>query len=279
MGKLKTVRLAAVFALCLALLPFLRLGTSADVIWEPDNDFYYKNADKCEYVNRDYYANGVNGYLELFSEPGGTSLGFAENGALFHVQFSYRQGIESWGVVTYATEGKRLTPSFEGLDQTGWIRLSDTVLKYDVQSFDDKYSGEFTAYAGDYSELQLDRPIVLWTFPNSGETAGELDEIDGDFQIEKTYRDIDGKDWGYVGYFYGWRSFWVCLTDPAATDLPAVDVPIPAFYTPAPGGEPQSGGNDLTTLVIICVAAVILLSAVLISLLNRKKPVKSAGTE
>jgi hypothetical protein len=275
MVKTKTARLAALFVLCIALLPLLQLGASADVIWEPNDDFYHKNADKCEYVNRDYYTNGENGYMELFSEPGGRSLGFAENGVIFHVQFSYRQGSESWGLVIYGTDGDRLAPSFEGLDQTGWIRLSDTILKYDVQSFDEEHGKEFTPYTGDYSELQLDRPIVLWTFPNSGEAAGELEEIDGNFQIEKVYRDMDGKHWGYVGYFYGRRSFWVCLTDPANVHLPAVDVPIPEFHSPVPGFEPQPSRNDLTTVVIVCVAGVILLSAVLIRLLKRKQPVKN----
>ena len=52
----------------LALTPAAR----ADVLWEPDNNFYWKHSDECTYVGRSYYANGPEGFVTLYDAPGGS---------------------------------------------------------------------------------------------------------------------------------------------------------------------------------------------------------------
>ena len=45
------------------------------------------------------------------------------------------------------------------------------------------------------------------------------------------FTDDEGRDWGYVSYFYGFRDFWVCLNDPSNPNIPAFNpAPEPSLY-------------------------------------------------
>ena len=48
---------------CVMLVSLLSGFALADVIYQPDDDFYNSHAGDCEYLNRDYYANGESGYM------------------------------------------------------------------------------------------------------------------------------------------------------------------------------------------------------------------------
>lgn len=264
-------RIIGIIFVCAMLVSLMGGYAIADVIWEPNDDFYRVHMQDCTYVNRDYYANGESGYLELFTQPGGKSLGFSENAELFHVQFTYALGDVIWGVVEYGTEGDRLVPRSDGDYESGWINLKDTLLKSDALSFDEANDSEYFAYTGDYSELKDIRNILIWTFPNSGETGGTIDQIDENFAVDNVYKDIDGTQWGHVSYYYAVKNFWICLTKPTDAYIPAKDLPILVFNSPSPDTNPQPTGSDLSTVLIVCVAAAILISAVLIFQLNKKK--------
>ena len=276
MNKKKYCRIVTMIITCVILVSLVGAYAFADVIWEPNDDFYKAHFDDCIYVNRQYYSNGETGYMELFTAPGGTSLGFADNGELFNVQFSYKLGDELWGVVGYSKDGDKLVPVGDGDVKCGWFRLTDAELKYDYQSFDEAHSSEYKSYSGDYSELKDVQNIVEWSFPNSGESAGTLDKVDENFAVKSEYTDIDGVKWGFVNYYYGMKNFWVCLSKPAEASIAAKDVPVPEFHTASPDAKPSSSGSDMTTVIIICVAAAILCTAVLFASLNRKKR-SSAG--
>ncbi len=271
MKKQDFKKLTRMIFTCVILVSLISGYALADVIWEPNDDFYSAHSNDCEYVNRDYYSNGETGYIELFSEPGGTSLGFADNGQVFHVQFSYKLGDETWGVIEYSEGEGKLLPRGDGESETGWIKLSDAALKFDYQSFDEAHSTEYTTYDGDYLEIKDITNIVIWTFPNSGESSSTLDKIDENFSVKSVYTDLDSLQWGYVSYYYGMKNFWVCLSKPTDTTLSAKDVPVPEFHIPSPDSEPEQTGNDMTSVIIICVAAAILCTAVLFASLNKKK--------
>ena len=257
---------------CVMLVSLLSGFAMADLIYQPNDNFYNSHINDCEYINRDYYANGENGYIELFTEPDGSSLGFADNGGVFHVQFTYKKGDVTWGVVEYTENGEKLIPKTneDGI-KTAWINMKDTVLKYDYQSFDAEHNAEYSEYSGDYSELLSKENIVSWTFPNSGENTGKFDKIDDNFVITSVYTDDNGNKWGFVGYYYAVKNFWICISDPTNTEIAAAGVEVPALYSPEPGSEPVSAENDMTTVIIICVAAAVLIAVVLIATLNKKK--------
>lgn len=269
--KKKTLAALSLMLVSMAIIVSLAGGAAhADVIWEPEDDFYRIHANECDYVNRSFYANGESGYMEIFTEPGGRSLGFSENGNLFHVQFSYVLGKETWGYVEFIKDDGMLLPRGEGSFQGGWAKLKETVAKFDAQSFDDRHAQEYQPYEGDYTELSN---VILWTFPNSGESLSSTPiETDENFQIEHVYIDLEGHPWGYITYFYGWKNVWVSLDRPTDTGIAAKDVPIPEFYAPEPGFVPSPARNELGTGIILGVAAVVLLSTLLLAF--RKKKLK-----
>ena len=264
-------RITALVFTCVILVSLLCGYALADAIFAPEDDFYNSHAGDCEYINRDYYANGESGFTELFTKPNGSSLGFADNGELFHIQFSYKLGDELWGLAEYSESGNKLIARNGDVYKTAWMRLSDFTVKFDYISFDELHSSEYKVYEGDYSELSGVTNIVMWTFPNSGESNGTVDQVDEDFAVGTVYTDIDGVQWGFVSYYYGMKNFWICLSDPTNTDKAAKDVPAVILNTPEPGAQPESTANDMTTVIIICVAAAMLCTALAFALLKKKK--------
>ena len=54
----------------LALALSLAAPARADSLWEPNNSFYERHADECQYLGRSFYANGAEGYITLWGRPG-----------------------------------------------------------------------------------------------------------------------------------------------------------------------------------------------------------------
>jgi len=216
--------LAAILFLSLALPPG---GARADVLWEPEDDFYNKHSDECVTVSRIFYANGEDGYVSMKKEPGARrEVGKIENGETIYIQFTYNHNGESWGIAEFTEpKSERWT--------SGWTPMDQLQAKYDYISFDEEHSSEYYSYSDDDTTHEpID--IVLWTWPGSGEIASTLQkewlDPDTDSYIlngpTRAYKDSDGREWGFVGYFYGSRNSWICLSDPSNDNIPA--------FNPAP---------------------------------------------
>ena len=53
--------------LTLVMLLALSAPAYADVMWEPNSNYFYDtHQDQCEYENRGYYANGREGFITLW---------------------------------------------------------------------------------------------------------------------------------------------------------------------------------------------------------------------
>lgn len=261
--------------LCLAAL---LCGTAlADAIAEPNDDFYASNRENCVYENRWYYSNGPTGYLDVYERPGGALLGSAENGDDFYVQFTFFDGSVQWGLVGYEVDGGMLEADDDWDALTGWVKMSDMTLKYDSTEFLKDHSAETV----DAQTVNLDisgifgKEIVFWTYPHSGEDIDDdvvLSAEDG-FEFTYYYKDEEGLDWGYCGYFRGYRDFWVCLSDPTNENLSVTPHQV-QFFTPGPDSEvsppaPQTQTN-LTLIIILCVAVLVLITVVLILVVRNK---------
>lgn len=266
---LKTIAIS--FLLAAVLCP----TALADVIWEPfENSFYNTHREDMEYLNRDFYANGQEGYLELFTKPGGNSLGFAKNGETFNISYVYTDEVgEGWGLVQYTEKGEFLVNDSYG-ENNAYVKIADTLQKYDVWSFDEEFGDEFSPYDGDYSEFS--GALVLWSYPNSGEITANFEETTTDhFNISDVYTDDNGRVWGRVSYYYGVKNSWVCISEPANTTIAARETDAPVFHeatsdnTPEPTDE-NSEGINLTVIAIALLAVAIALTLILT--LNKKKP-------
>lgn len=203
----------------------------ADVIWTPNDSFYEKYYDDCEYVGRRYYANGSEGYVRVMEEPGkSNTVDAIANGAVFYVSMSYEDGPAGrWGLVQYCLdeEGRPVEDySWEGDASVGWIHMADLVAVYDGRSFAEEHASQIRETDQD-SMPQVSVPesgvIYLWQYPGSELLYNKLDFKNGGtqtdyqemgIQIDKIYEDSDGTVWGHSVYYYGNKDFWVNLTNP-----------------------------------------------------------------
>lgn len=251
----------AVFLLSAALCCALTVPAWADVIWEPENDFYEAHADKCEYLGRSYYVNGPEGAAAVWQKPGGGYVAVLENGTALHVAFTYRDlGGTVWGVAEYG----------EG-NATGWIDMADLLLIYDGQAFEEEHRADFLPYDGSFADLchSEDRRVIVWTYPGSGEINCDFDTLSQSYSAlepDVIWTDGDGRVWGHVGYYMAARG-WVCLSEPGNQDLPVAEREYnlyPAGDLSQVGRAPwyQSFGGVLPVslgVALICGATAILL--------------------
>ena len=267
----------------LLLLSFPPIAASADIIFEPPDSFYKKHYADCVNINRNFYANGKDGYIMLKSEPGASGeVAAFVNGTIFNISFAYDRNGEQWGVVTFyaAADSAGQNNGTRVNEGTGWIPMSDLVVVYDYISFEEEYGSEFYSYSGDsYDGLSENIELVFWTWPGSGEIA-ETHRISHAtnyteseriwLTTERAYKDAEGREWGFVPYYYAARNRWICLSDPANADIPAFNpAPEPQLWPPIDPGSLPSPRSGAPTLIIIItmVAAVTIGTAVLIKIL------------
>lgn len=219
------------FTCLLAVLTLLSLTPAAyaDVLWEPDNNFYEKHSDECVYVGRSYYANGPKGFVTLWDAPDGSTVAAQyENGVTLHVTWQY----QDWGCVESWKDGWEGSGS---IPAGGWVPMSELYLVYDYISFEEEYGQYFTDYNGEFAEYDgqtwdgvqvYDYPIQAYEYPfdcrgiyeSIEQTPEVLDALRGTPDtpscISKVFREENGTVWGFVSYLYGHRNFWFDLTNP-----------------------------------------------------------------
>lgn len=201
--------LAAVFSLCMA----LSMAVAADVAYEPGDNFYEKHFDDCVYENRTYYLNGHSGYVIGCTSPQGDAAQVFPNGGKYYVSYTYSADGESWGCIEY--DPSTLENTYWDGDSC-WIKMSDTVVVYDSQSFFEDHASEIESIDAALT-LTGDETAVAYKYPGSGEVIGTIDVYAGNTEtlsFYDGYTDSQGREWGYIGYYYGMRKLWVCLSDP-----------------------------------------------------------------
>ena len=253
-------------SLCLLAVCLLTVPAMADLIWEPDDDFYSSHRDQCDYLGRSYYVNGPQGGTALWrKEPGGGHVRVLENGTRLYISFTYTdQAGTVWGVTEYG-------------GGTGWVDMEDLLLIYDNQSFTEEHEAEFSPYDDSFRELctSEDRRVIIWTYPGSGEINCDFDALSQDYsalQPDVTWTDGEGRVWGRIGYYMAARG-WVCLSDPGNDALPVTE----RTYDLYPVGDLSRIGQAPAAfrpagLFLVClgVAAVCGITAVLLFRMRKK---------
>ena len=144
-GKRK-VFLRMVMFVCIAVFVH-PLSASADVIFEPENNFYERHSDECSYFDRSCLA-GADTYL--WDAPNLTTEGGKlQKGDSIYISFVYtdNDGLE-WGLAE---------------TQDKWILMADLYLEYGSPEFMEEHSDEI--YEDEPYLLSDGTVFVSWSYP------------------------------------------------------------------------------------------------------------------
>ncbi|MCI8442763.1 MAG: hypothetical protein HFG27_09565 [Provencibacterium sp.] len=229
---------ALLAALLLFLLP---VQANADVLVEPEDSFYRRHAEDCDGLFRWYQANGEEGYAAMLDQPGGHVIANIRNGTELFMSHVYR-GSGEWGYTEQDASLEGIAAARKG-GLSGWINLSGLRPVYDSVAFREDHAQQILPFSGDMGSLMQAERVQLWKYPGAPAQETFLEKIDDSFQLAGCYTDEDGRLWGWVGYYRGWRDIWVCLSDPENTALPERIPEQPPLYPaaepPVPKGYPS----------------------------------------
>ena len=255
------------FSLVLMVTTLLALCTPAraDVLWEPENDFYKKHADQCDYIGRQFYANGDEGFITLWDAPEGTRV----------VQ-QFRNGYTLWLYYQYEDWVCAVVWGDEG-EIVGWAPMEDFVLKYDYLSFAEEYADEIHPYDAQFEGCDGNvEEIVFYDYPGAPtpkdvwEAEEVLDQLTDTGYIDSTFIDEEGRTWGYVAYLFGSRNLWFCLDEPDGRDFPVRQVGTPELTA---AQDPTMPVRGYVPYILSGVLVVAVVAAAAVLLARRKKTV------
>ena len=192
------------------------LPVKADLIWEPyDDDFYTKNRENCQLVNRNYTADGPEGKVIVYKSPENPSVVDTwENGHVVNIYYTWTDENDIvWG----------MNNDWE-TNETGWVPMEYMDVVYDYISFEEDFGESFVEETVVIPKEYVGTGVYFWDYPGA-ETYQEIlmpETAEGMPQCYKTFEDEAGRKWGYIGYFRGVRNKWVCLDEPAG-DVKALD--------------------------------------------------------
>lgn len=284
----KLLRMTVLLLVLVTAFSCLGMFAAADVIWEPEDPFWLEHRDNCERENRSWIANGYQGKVIFYKSPEkNKKLGTVENGEKIYVSYIYTdpKGIR-WA----------LCDSWE-TNISGWCPMDYLAEVFDGTAFSRSFADRITSYAGDYPEEPVTGELVLWYWPGSPVTSTW--ELNGETlpAYHNIFVDDEGRTWGQIGYFYGYRNMWICVDAPTAEQKELFPDGIPDYnlaVEPYQGREIVPGGkktekpdkasepeieepDEETELLVICavsVGVVVLVTAALLVLLRRNAPKK-----
>ncbi len=223
-------------ALALVMLLSLSLTAHADVIWEPFGDsFYDSHREDFTYCGYTAYANSPEGVTQTYKKPGGAKGDTIQNGESVYIQHSYTgDDGNTWALLT----------------ENVYVPMEHLLDRYDSEFFDD-HPEIVSADSGERPDITVDMPkgtpILTWTYPRGLYTQSENywdeDILSG---CASFYTDDEGLVWGYIGYWYGHRNLWICLSDYNNPDLAEPEIYQGQVYW----GENAPTGDDLPDAVI-----------------------------
>ena len=263
-------RIFMLLAIFLMLMP--KALVYADVLVEPQNDFFFRHGDECEYFDHNFYANGEGGSVSLKKEPGSKEeVAAIQNDEILYVSHVYNLKGETWGIAEIYTPETRWV--------YGWVPLSQLLLIYDNRSFSQDHHEEFESYTGNYEEFLTAEQIVYWKYPESGIVVGNFINKDKDFEpfISYVYIDEQGRKWGFTGWGINGdnRDSWICLSDPENSDIPANPAYAPASIREdeennKPNSEVSAASNNKIPVIwvaVILVGVLLIVTGILIWIL------------
>jgi len=277
MGRFFRKKYSIGVIVCIILMSLSQVSF-ADVIYEPNDDFYTKHRNECDYISRSYIVNGQKGSANLYLSPVSDKVVTKLiNKILVYISFTYpdKNGV-LWGSIELFDEIHT-----DKLKYHGWIKMKDVQPEYDNQAFCEEHEKEFKKYNGELDNYVIKNPIVLWRYPGSEIRRGKLNEFDSLHTIVYTYKDSNNRLWGYYAFKdadnrknqWGYSALWICISDPTNIHLPVIDYPQPTIIPPTTEAVGQGVKVDhASTLLLIAIPVVVLvvITGLLIKLFWKK---------
>lgn len=261
--------------LCILLmLVSIPLQARADVIYEPFDSFYEEHREECVYHARSYTAAGPNGDVTVYESPeSDREETVLENGATLWISYTY---VDARGITWGCWE------DWEA-DILGWVPMDYLELIYDGISFEEEYGSDFEELSGALDDEELTgKTVYFWKYPGSNTYIDIPLESEYRPEYSVSYTDESGNVWVRCDYYMGIRDYWINLNDPTLdhtkvveplpddTEGPAIPETPTEASKPVEEITPQSNGST-KLIVIAAVAVTVIVTAVLLGLLKKKK--------
>ena len=270
----KLSKMIGIFIVCIGVLFSCYVTkVSADVIIEPNDNFYEKHREECEYVRRTYITNSKDGYVSLYTSPESkTVVSSVENGTPVFITFTYEdENAVTWGVVMDST-------LFEGTrGKAAWMNLNDCYVKYDNTSFMEDHENELIHEEISFDFSDYKKNVILWTYPQSGEIRNEIDPTtayakDYTKTFDSYYEDDKGQKWIRINYFMK-SDGWICVSDPTNTKIKELvqENKEPEIIYPSTNPEVRSQSHYEIIVAFVLTISLIVITAVVIHKVYRKE--------
>ncbi len=199
----KLIRALAI--LLTAMLLFAALPALADVILEPNSSFYEKHGEECYYRDPARYGPRGEEGLAIYDEPDGKQKATVDKGDSFYVEWFYasEDGTE-WGYIERAV-------------LEGWFKIEESARYYDHNDFYAEYGKECYKDTDEGHDIKA---AVLYDYPcGTVKFDGWLNDSGENVTFSSVYKDEKGREWGFIGYYYGHWDGWICIDDPENASL------------------------------------------------------------
>jgi hypothetical protein len=257
-------RVFVLTVLCLLLIP--ATAAYADVIAEPDNNFFNRHRNDCVYLGRSFCKAGEDGAAPVKKAPNSNeNIAFITSTEIIFVEFSCLYKGNFWGL----TQG-----------YNGWVKLDEFLVLYDYISFEEEHSNDFYAYTGDYGEITKNKTAEAWPWPGADSPLWTIEDFDiTHFSLLHAYKDEQGREWGFVSYVHGNPNIWLCLSDPLNKNMSAFNpAPEPTIWE-SKTMHNDIGKSDNPELVIIIILVASLVVGTIILIKKFWKPVANKQGE
>ena len=240
-------------------IPAFNQTQKPESIKSDGKDFLEQKISDTEQIDRRFYVNSPDGYLNPKEEPDSKkdvliyedrSISYTSdenakmevltynNGDIINISRTLLLNGKYWGA---------MSPR-QSFPNSGWIPMEQLLLIYERQDFEEENKKNLYQYTGSYEAVFASKRHILWQWPGSDREKRIFDDeryVLKGVDTLYAYKDTEGREWGYVNLSYVYtlesvRVFttitegWLCLSDPAnGSDIAAFNpAPKPTKWSP-----------------------------------------------
>ncbi len=254
-------------ALLLAAVCLSRAGqVRADVIYEPDgNDFFSRHRSEMTREDHTFEVRAPGEGTPVYESPVSAAReGELNNGTRVQGSFAYTgsDGVK-WIIIDRFNNGASLE---------GWVPADHLWRVYDSEMFSTDYADRIENKEG-VLRVPSGKRVCLYRYPGCPDgqpvLTGESEERE--ILYYGVFTEEDGTRWGRVGYYIGYRGYWINLDRPdklpeelypngcPVYDRRGLPEPLPEPIVPKPDRTLLYAGTGVAAAALIAAAILLIL--------------------